>query len=375
MDFGISRADLGVVCVVYTLVPLQGLMKILLTIAVLTMAVLPGPAQACSSFLVEANDGERFAVAKSYDWDMDQALVLTNRRGLKKQALTLDPRHQVHQWTARYGSLTFNQYGAELPNGGINEAGLVVEVLWLNASQYPSADQRPVLNELQWIQWALDTQSDVAGLAKAAQEVRVMPVYAKVHYFACDAQRQCATFEYLEGKLVVHRADGLPVAALTNHPYDESLQFYRRRTGKKKSGSLPSGTGSLARFVRAGSAPRSKDPVRAAFDTLDSVSMGDYSVWNIVYEPQGRAVYFRTRNQSAIKVVKLAQLDFACKGQSMMLDIQYGVGGAVDGAFAPATAAANRKLIDSSIGGIANQLPPGIIDSLAAYPSLLRCAH
>ena len=54
-------------------------------------------------------------------------------------------------WTSTYGSATFNQYGREFPMGAMNEAGLVVETMMLDETEYPEADSRPAINILQWI--------------------------------------------------------------------------------------------------------------------------------------------------------------------------------------------------------------------------------
>ena len=64
-------------------------------------------------------------------------------------------------WTSRFGSLTFNQYGREFPSGGINEKGLVVELMWLDDTRYPAPDGRGELPTLQWIQYQLDTAANV----------------------------------------------------------------------------------------------------------------------------------------------------------------------------------------------------------------------
>jgi choloylglycine hydrolase len=351
---------------------------LLLSVSILAVVAVTPDVSACSAFLVEATDGGSFAVGKSYDWSMDQGLVLTNARGLEKRSLV--PGHKAHKWTARYGSLTFNQYGAQFPNGGMNEVGLVVEVLWLNASEYPGADERPAVSELQWIQWALDTQGSVEDLATAAPKLRVAPVYAKVHYFACDASGRCATFEYLGGKLVVHRDDGLPVRALTNHPYDQSLRYYQSTAKKKKAKVTleygePFGSGSLARFVRAGRGGSGPDPATTAFRILDSVSQGDYSVWNIVYVPSKKQVQFRTWAHRETKTVSLSSFDLGCDTPPRMLDIQHAKGGDMSGAFTPYTVAANRALVGQSLKGILDHLPAGTSDLLTAYPSTMRCLH
>ena len=183
----------------------------------------PPPASACTTlrFGPAGSLASTVRVAKSYDWHSEEGLVFANPRGLHKRALHLDARETAAEWTSTYGSLTFNQYGQEFPNGGINEAGLVVEVMWLQGSDYPARDGRPALNELQWVQHALDRFATVEALAEAAPRLRVAPAYARIHYLACDPSGACATFEYLDGELAIHRGDELPVAALTNHPYAE----------------------------------------------------------------------------------------------------------------------------------------------------------
>lgn len=333
------------------------------TLAALLVAA---PAIACSAFLVEG--GADFAVAKSYDWDVDTGVVIANRRGVAKKALVLDPRQRAHAWTSKYASVTFNQYGAEMPNGGMNEAGLVVEVLWLKASRYPDADERPVLNELQWIQWALDTQGTTAQLVAAAPTVRVAPAWAKVHYFVCDGTRACATFEYIDGKLAV-RSD-LPFRALTNHTYDASAKYVAQKRSK-----MPRGTGSLERFARIAHARAQTNVGATAFEYLDNVSQGSYSVWHIAYLPGQKQIQFRTYEHGAIKTVQVDKLGLGCADTPRLLDIQRAKGGDVTVEFVPYTTAANAALLRRSLGPIADAFPPGTQRLLAAYPSTLACAR
>lgn len=349
--------------------------QLLATLAALFVVASATTTWACSAFLVESTDGKAFAVAKSYDWDMDQGIVLTNRRGLAKRALVLDaitgadPTEKPMEWISTHASVTFNQYGAEMPNGGMNDVGLVIEVLWLNPSRYPVKDARPVVNELQWIQWALDTQDSVASLVKAAPKVRVSPAYAKVHYFACDASRACATFEYLGGNLVIHHGDALPYPALTNHTYEASQGFVKKKSGKR------AGAGSLARFARVAH-PKVKGPVvKTAFDRLDSVSQGAYSVWNIVYVPDRKEIHFRTRAQGAVKILKTTGLAQGCDATPKMIDIHHGTGGDVTAQLTDYTDAANGRLVRKSLGPIARALPSGVTEFLTAYPSRLACAR
>jgi len=88
---------------------------------------LAGPATACTAF--HAVRGGQHVVGKSYDWHTGEALVVINPRGVAKTAFLGHLADEPASWVSRYGSVTFDQYGPEMPSGGINEAGLVVEVL------------------------------------------------------------------------------------------------------------------------------------------------------------------------------------------------------------------------------------------------------
>src|SRR5262245_49557620 len=240
---------------------------------------------ACTTFLL-GSDNTR-VVAKSYDWDMGQGLVVANKRGVAKQSLPLGPKDTPLRWTSKHASLTFNQYGRELPNSGMNDAGLVVEIMWLDSSKYPAPDARPAVSELQVIQWWLDSFGSTAELTAHAGDVRVQSAYGKVHYLACDASGSCAAIEFLDGKLVVTPG----VKALANHSYADSRAY-----ADKHKGELPRGPGSLARFTRASTlaARPERDLVTQAFGILDDVKQeGNIrSQWNIVYEPAKRRVWF-----------------------------------------------------------------------------------
>ena len=77
------------------------------------LALSPAPAGACTTFLMER--GGELAVGKSYDWSMGQGLVLINKRGVAKRSLPLKPGDRPLQWIAQHASVTFNQYGREMP--------------------------------------------------------------------------------------------------------------------------------------------------------------------------------------------------------------------------------------------------------------------
>jgi choloylglycine hydrolase len=323
----------------------------------------PRSAGACTAFMLER--GGARVVGKSYDWYMGQGLVILNKRGVAKQSLPAKPGDRAAQWVSRHASLTFNQYGREFPAGGMNDAGLIIEVTWLDSSAYEKADQRPTLNELQWIQYQLDSFATVAEMIAAAPALRVSPVYARVHYLACDRSGACAAFEHIGGKPVVTPG----ARALTNHTYAESIAW------AAKQAQPPAGAGSLPRFARAArqaATPPAGDPVAAAFGLLDGVRWSE-SQWNIVYDPVHLRVSFRTRVSPGIKTLDLGKLDGSCARPAAVLDIDSFTSGDVSGLLRPYDLATNRSLVERSVGRIRDQLPPGAVDLVAAYPSGLAC--
>ena len=61
---------------------------------------------------------------------------------------------QPARWTSKFGSVTFNQYGKDNPMGGVNERGLVIEVM-----------------ELQWRQEGLPRVERLAPRATATSKI------------------------------------------------------------------------------------------------------------------------------------------------------------------------------------------------------------
>jgi hypothetical protein len=162
------------------------------------------------------------------------------------------------------------------------------------------------------------------------------------------------------------------VRALANHSYSDSRAY-----AEKHRGQLPKGEGSLERFTRASTlalTPKGDLPSQA-FAILDDVRQGgsDPSQWNIVYEPGKRRVWFRTRAQPRLKHVDLSAFDPSCRASVEVLDIDDASDGDVRARFKPYDDAANEKLVKKSVAPIANQLPPGVVDKLVKYPSLLQC--
>ncbi len=336
-----------------------------------------GGARACTAFQLEI-EGEHL-VGKSYDWHRGEGLLIVNQRGVAKAAFLGHLMDRPARWTSRYGSLTFNQYGREMPAGGINEAGLVVEVLWLAEAEVPEPDERPSVNELQWIQWALDNHTTVAELVEAAPSIRVSPLVAAVHYFACDATGECAALEYLFGRLEIAAAEDMPIHALTNDTYDVSLSYAERFEGFGGILDPAGGDEPLDRFVTAATMARlprgaAEAPEDAAFAVLDHVSMGPFTKWAIVYRPSERQVTFRTNANPTLRSVDLDDFDLDCGSPVQILDIDADIDGNATDAFGRYRLKTNRKLLQITL----REFDVGVffdamVGVMAAYPGTTRC--
>ncbi|MED5620220.1 linear amide C-N hydrolase [Ideonella sp. BN130291] len=280
------------------------------------------PAVPCTTFVTDGPDGPLFA--RNYDFDFGEALLVVNPRGLRKSADV--PGQQAATWTARHGSLTFNQYGVGFPTGGVNEAGVVVELMWLDGSRYPDADARPAVSTLQFIQYLLDRSDSLPQALEAAREVRIAG-RTPLHFLVADATGRSATLEFLDGRLVVHQGQNLPVRVLANDPYAQSISHLKRFNGFGGTQPLPDDRSSLSRFVRAADRLRERPAgVAPAFATLDDVAQPGFTHWQIVYELRRGRVHYRTAAQRAPRWVDLAQLDFGCAAGLRVMNIDEGQG-------------------------------------------------
>lgn len=325
------------------------------------------PVPACTAFLRDGPDGP--VLGKSYDWNDERGLVLVNKRDMEKRALVLEPGAAPAAWRSRLASLTFNQYGRELPNGGINEAGLVVEVLLLPETEPEPPDARPTITELGLVQYLLDQAATTAQAIALARAVRIAPASAPIHYLVCDAAGGCAALELLRGRLAVSTGEAMPVRALTNSPYALALRSMPRPPGDPQ--------GSLARFARV--AGRLGDaaadgPVEGALSLLESVRFEDSTQWQIVYDLGARRVHFRSRRHPSLKTVSLGAFPPSCAEPVMMLDMASDRAGDVTAELVPYSGEKNRDLTAATLRSRRDALPAGALQRVVSHPGTQVCA-
>ena len=331
---------------------------------------------ACTAFFLE-NDAGGGILGKNLDWKTREGLIYVNKRETTKEALMINP--SVHgkpaRWTSCYGSVTFNQYGREMPMGGMNEKGLVVEALFLSKTRYPRLDHRPAVRGLQWVQYQLDMSHTVGEVIASDAQIRISPTKSPGHhYLVADRNGDCATIEFIDGKMVWHRGELLPVQALTNNSYAKSLHYWRK-------GQPPvfDSYDSVWRFLRVGKKLQKYNPgspaVDYAFEILNTVAKSEFTRWSIVYDIQNRRILFFTSQHQSIQHFDLTTFDFSCATPVKQLDIQAHLVGDVSGQFCDYDYLVNLNLITKVYrrNPYLNDFPSEVLKSMARSPSDIPC--
>lgn len=311
-------------------------MKLFISILV-SLQLLSFQSQACSAFATKGALAPLFA--KQYDWEVGHGMVIVNKRKVSKKALLLFGGVPV-EWTSRYGNITFNQHGREFPLGGINEQGLAIEILWLPETQFPDQDATPSVNEAQWIQYQLDTAGSVQEAMAQAKSIAINPVFAKTHYMACDKSGVCASFEYIDGKLVTQI---MSETVMTNSAYNESVSTLKNYKGFGGNKSIPmSGYSSMDRFVRLAHVKKDlvnitnpQERMKKSFETLTTVRSVQHSRWQIAYDMSSDKITFRKWDPSnnPMKTIDIKSFDFDCRSPVMTLDMAISGSGDVTNKF------------------------------------------
>ena len=308
-------------------------------VAVLLIAAATA-ADACTTFCTRGLFG------RNYDFEIGYGLVMVNKRGVSKTAQTDHPA----TWTSRYGSITFDQFGRDNATGGMNEKGLVVELMWLSGTRYPESDARGELGNLEWIQYQLDTASTVAEVIASDAKVRITPANAPLHFLVADANGDSAAIEFLDGKMVVHRKANV----LANDPYTESVAAMKR--------------GARDRFARASHGLASATDVDGAFALLDEVAQ-PHTQWSIVYDIPNRVIRWRTAKNRTIRGARLAAFDFSCATPVLIADVD-------SDRFAVYSLERNAALVRRSVRGTSflKNTPDAEIEQSARWPERSTCA-
>jgi choloylglycine hydrolase len=318
-------------------------------------------AHACTRVLYQAG-GPRFIVGRTMDWYDDTGTDLwVFPRGMSRDG---NAGPGSIKWTSKYGSIVGDIYDIASADG-MNEKGLVANILYLAESDYgdAKASGKPLLSVGAWTQFILDNYATVAEAVEALRQEPFAIVAPDLpggkaaggHIAIADSSGDSAVLEYIQGKLVIHHDRKYTV--MTNSPaFDQQLAIntYWNDVGGLKM--LPGTHRASDRFARVSwnlnATPKVDDPrlaVATVFSVIRNISVPlgisdpekpniAATLWRTVADTKARRYFFESAYTPAIFWVDMEKLKLEPGSQPMKLDLSGNrvLSGEVSGEFVPA---------------------------------------
>jgi choloylglycine hydrolase len=313
-----------------------------------SMPMLSPDIHACTRVLHTFQNGD-VVTGRSMDWFVRYKTALWKfPRGLTRQGLT--PVHPM-QWESRYGSIVVAQTaeGQSAVSDGINEKGLVANLLYLTETQYPKRDtSKAGIASSIYIQFLLDSFANVneAVTYLKSHQSQIVPVpipnsehLPTMHISLSDATGDSAIVEFLEGKVVVHHSKAYQV--MTNSPTFEkqlAINAYWSEVGGDRF--LPGTRNSADRFVRASfynkhlPEPKNyREAIASMLSIVRNVSSPfgksdpqkpniSSTLWRTVADQKHFVYYFESTLSPNLIWVDLKKMDFSKGTRTKVLEIK-----------------------------------------------------
>ena len=318
-----------------------------IVLATITAGAQLNSTEACTRVVYQGKDNT-VLTARSMDWKEDtRSNLWIFPRGMKRNG---EIGKNPLEWTSKYGSVVASAYDI-CSTDGMNEKGLVANLLWLAESEYPQWDgKKPGLSIAAWVQYILDNfatvDEAVSYVEKGTFEVvsDMMPDgtrMATLHLSISDADGDNAIFEYIGGELKIHHDKSYQV--MTNSPVfaqQLALNDYWKNIGGTTF--LPGTNRAADRFVRASfyinAIPKVADTrtaVASVFSVIrnTSVPLGittpnepniSSTRWRTVSDQKNKVYFFESTIQPNVFWVNLQDVDFSEKAPVKMLDLVSG---------------------------------------------------
>lgn len=345
------------------MIPSESLRK-LVSSAVITLLLLSGAlqsAQACTGIRLIAEDGTVVhARTLEFGLDLDSNVIMVPR-GFARVGTTPDGKPGV-SWKSKYASVGANGVNMPFIFDGLNEKGLAIGLFYFPTSAgympYTAADASKTLAPWELGSYILENFGTVDEVKANIGNVVVPSVVFKqwgfapeVHFIVQSASGASIVIEYVGGKLNVYDD---PFGVITNSPtFDwhmtnlrNYVDFSMTNHAPVKVGSVtlqPFGMGSgmlgmpgdftpPSRFVRAVAFSQSvlpsktgDDAVIEAFHILNNFDIpkgaarehkdahgnvaADYTLWTSANDLKAKRFYFRTYENSQIRMVDLTKMN------------------------------------------------------------------
>lgn len=289
--------------------------------------IFPHHAKACSTFMLKTKSQHVFGHNLSMGMDIP-GLIFINKRGATKKGHTwselttpnMDNKSNI-SWVSNYGSVTFNSFGRELPDGGMNEEGLYVWEM-TGISSFDDESKRPRLFMAQWIQYQLDNYKSVEEVLDN------LPAIAldgwNWHFFVADKLGETASIEFIDGVTLVNTGNNMPIPLMGNGRYSDDISFIKEFDGFGGNIKIELNDVQLPGYIKA---------AKMMKDYSDSGSIVDYGFsiltqlsgnakWSVIFDVKDKTVYFRTAKYANIKSFSMNSFDFSMDTPVKTLNIQ-----------------------------------------------------
>jgi choloylglycine hydrolase len=329
---------------------------------VLLLGVAAQAAQACTGIRIVAEDGT-VVRGRTMEFAIDiHSDVIMVPRGYARVGTTPDGKEGL-KWKAKYASLGANGVGLPYLFDGLNEKGLAVGTFYFPGTAaympYQASDAGKTIAEWQVGSWMLENFATVdevrENIGKIVVPSVVFPAWGfapPAHYVVYDASGKSIVVEYTGGKLHVYDD---PLGVITNSPafdwqmtnLSNYVNFSMTNVPPVKLGPVtlePFGQGSgmlgipgdftpPSRFVRAVAFSHSvfpsktgDDAVLETFHILNQFDipkgaarehqkdehgniLADYTIWTDATDLKAKRFYFRTYENSRIRMVDLTRMN------------------------------------------------------------------
>lgn len=278
----------------------------------------------CSTFLLSSDN----CMLVGHNLDEDHIVpgyLMVNKRGVLKSNIgwmeILKGKNENNkriQWVSKYGSVTFNPGGGkDFPDGGMNEAGLVVCEMSLGETKYPKDSLLPKMFQMQWVQYLLDNFKSVKEVQNHINEFELSGF--NWHFFIADKTGDKMIIEFLNHETIVHSGSKVEYPVLCNTKYSSELNHLKTFEGFGGENSIDlSNKSDKNRFVNATcmlenySSVKSESPTNYGFDILETLNNSGITKWSIIYDLKNNQVQFKTAEANQIKHLDFDKLDFSC---------------------------------------------------------------
>lgn len=333
--------------------------KYVLLVLITLSFIIANSVFACTEIML--NYKTYYVTGRNFDWPVDTkyAFLVINPIGIQRQSNDHNIQDKQLSWTAKYGSITVDlALGKDiaLPKAvmsGMNQYGLSASVLWLKTSSYPTHSTKPTLTTGLWAQYFLDNAKTVKEAIQLANSVDIEPTVFNgkkilLHLILHDATGDSAVMDYVNGKLHISHGKNLPIPALTNNSYNESIENVKKYKDFGGKLPLPGGYESKERFVRAACFIKRLTPATSLQQTIAYVFAGladtaaapgteSPTVWSVVFDLTNKTLYYRDIDNAYIRSVNLMNFNLNQDQSVKMLMLNNGLNGNLNNLFQPAT--------------------------------------